>query len=275
MPRKTVGDLIRQKVVPPKASANISVEWTWSNESQGLVQWSFKNNSAEQVAFVLYRNGYYFCGAFGASIYVANPQFGISYAPSAAPLTDLGAQSNAPPLGIVGFPNGTSVVCFVFVLAPGAAYSMLEGGFSSLTPPNGATIYELSNPVPETYCIGYDPASVSQWNLQSGESLSGGPNPGSQTAVSWSPPSDAPVSVEFPVTVVAGACSSTSPPPTPVPGGCLAFLDQASIAYQAGDYAGAVEDVLSFVFCLIDGGVVNMGTMLKAVVDRARSRHFL
>ena len=266
MPRRTIGDLIRRKTVAPKASASVTVDWTWSNESQGLVQWSFKNNSTEQVAFTLFRNGYYFCGAFGASIYVSNPEFGISYAPTVTPLTDQGAQYNTPPLGIINFP--TPIVCFVFVLAPGASYSVLEGGFSSLVPPNGATIYEVTNPVPGTYCIGYDPASVTQWNLQTGENLSGySPNPSPFAAISWTPSSGSPNTVEFPVTVSTGPCTST-----PTPNNCTSFLDQASLAFQAGDYLRALEAVVGFIFCMTDSGAIGLGTVLKAVVEEARKR---
>ena len=273
MPRQVIGDWIRRKVIPPKASTNVSVGWSWSNESQGLVEWAFKNNSSEQVAFVLYRSGYYFCGAFGASIYVSNPGFGVSYAPAVAPLTDYGAQANAPPLGIVNFPGGLSVVCFVFVLAPGTSYSQIEGGFSSLIPPDAAAIYELSNPVPGTYCIGYDPASVTQWNAQSGENLTAySPNPSAFQAVAWTPPTDAPIAVEFPVSVSTGDCSSTSSPSPPAPPTCVQLLDEAAVELEAGNVLSSVEDVIAFLMCEIDSGAVSMSHVLKAVVEEARKR---
>ncbi|MGI0067727.1 MAG: hypothetical protein ACREB9_04820, partial [Thermoplasmata archaeon] len=204
MPKPIIGGLVRRKVVPPRASPNVTVSWKWYDQGQGLVEWTFTNNSAGLVAFVLYRNDYLFCGWAGAAVYASNPEFGVNYASEFTAMPDNGAENNSGPLGIVRWPDGTPEVCFTFMLGPTSSWSQIEGGFTSLSPPSGAAIYELSAPIPGTYCIGYSADAVTQWNKQTGDSLSGGPNPQAWPAIAWSLPAGVPKSIPSPVTVTLG-----------------------------------------------------------------------
>lgn len=271
MPGRIAGGLIPRRSAPPKASANVDVAWSWANESQGLVTWTFRNTSTGQVPFVLYRSGYLFGGAFGAAIYASNPGFGVSYAAEVTPLTDLGVDQNAPPLGIVRWPDGTVEVCFVFVLAPGESYAMLEGGFSTLSPPTGAQVFEVSAPVPGSYCIGYSSAAVGQWNAQTGENLSGGPNPQTWSAIAWSLPAGVPVDVPFPVTVGSGPCGpgGTAPP------ACSSYLTLAEQELADGDYVAALDSAVGFIECLLAQGAVADVERLGRVLDVLRHRALL
>ncbi|MEM3862324.1 MAG: hypothetical protein QW203_07600, partial [Thermoplasmatales archaeon] len=81
-------------------SSSVTVNWTWYDESQGIVSWNFQNNSSEQKSVILYRSGYYFGNAFWP-VYVNN---GMTYwATSLTPLIDQGVANNTMPIGIIDF----------------------------------------------------------------------------------------------------------------------------------------------------------------------------
>lgn len=54
-------------VVPKHASVHIAssvtVNWSWYDQSQGVVQWTFQNGDKKVHSVILLRNGYYFGGA--------------------------------------------------------------------------------------------------------------------------------------------------------------------------------------------------------------------
>jgi hypothetical protein len=163
----------------------VTVSWQWFNESEGLIEWTFKNSASEQKSVILLRSGYYFGNAF-FPIYVNNPEFNTSFMTSVEPLANVNTDSNAPPESIVTFPNGESIACFVFTLAPNSEWSMLEGGWSSDFTPTNVALYEVTaNPVAE-WSVGYSPLQVAQWDSQTGTNYTGyEPNPKTMDIISW------------------------------------------------------------------------------------------
>lgn len=165
------------------SSENVNVSWSWYDQAQGTVKWSFKNNFTAVKSFLLFRNSYYFGNAFWP-VYINNPQFNEKFAVSVAPLTDNGTANNLAPLCVAQFPGGKEIVCFIFTLFPGQEWSMLEGGFSLSFPPSGYSASVVSvKPVSE-FCIQYDPTQVTDWDQQTGTTYSGySPNPGTFRSV--------------------------------------------------------------------------------------------
>lgn len=187
-------------------ASQVSVNWSWYNEKQGVVQWRFRNTDSKEHSVTLLRNGYYFAGAFwpvyyansdgrGASATNPGDNFGTDFLAGSqqiSALKDLGAQKNNPPLGLITFGNtsagdvskANSQVLFVFTLSAGETWSMLEGGFSSAMTPSKIALYELSPVEGSKFCIGYDQKRVTDWDNQTGTSLQGyEPNP--STIYTW------------------------------------------------------------------------------------------
>jgi len=181
----------------------VTVSWSWFDQSQGIVEWTFKNLGSSKESVILLRNGYYFGGAFGP-VYLANSTplcstctgsngFGVSWIytqpveggvslvnGSIPPLVDHGSPAaNAPPMAPVQFPSGEWLnFAFIFTLNPGQTWSMLEGGFSTLTPPYPQGVYQVSLGYGGSICVGYDPQRVKDWDAQTGTNLQGySPNP--------------------------------------------------------------------------------------------------
>jgi hypothetical protein len=258
------------------AISPIKVTWAWSDQSQGLVQWTFENTGPAQATCVLLRNGYYFGGAFWP-VYEANPAFGVAWATALAPLVDNGAASNSPPIGVVRFADGQSQVMFLFTLAPGQSWSMLEGGFSTAEPPvfQAAPLVTLTSSGP--MCIGYDEQQVADWDQQTGTNYAGyAPNPSTFTATLLALDPASPDIRLYPGdSATTGACGSPSPNPppgpTPAPNPCSGILQEAEVAVEAGQWGAALEDVLDWIFCEIENGSLTLKDVLKGVLERARA----
>ena len=176
-------------------ASGVSVNWAWYNERQGVVQWTFQNRDSAEHSVILLRNGYYFAGAFwpvyyansdgrGASASNPNDDFGTSFlngSSNVGPLASKGVAANDPPLALVTFDNNNaaavsstnSQVLFVFTLAPGASWSMLEAGFSATMKPEDISLYELTPLNGGDFCIGYDQKRVSDWDSQTTTTLQG------------------------------------------------------------------------------------------------------
>lgn len=174
---------------------NVSVSWSWYNEKQGTVEWTFRNADTKEHSVLLLRNGYYFAGAFwpvyyansdgrGASASNPNDNFGTNFLngnSQIAPLVDHGVAHNNPPLGLISFDNSdpakvsasNSQVLFVFTLSPGQTWSMLEGGFSASMTPSNISLHELSSITHGDFCIGYDSQRVTDWDNQTHTTLQG------------------------------------------------------------------------------------------------------
>lgn len=195
---------VRLLYTHPKSG--VTVKWSWYNEKQGTVEWSFGNTDSKDHSFLLLRNGYYFAGAFwpvyfansggrGASGSNPGDNFGTNFLSgdtSVSPLQDNGVKHNNPPLGLITFGNSdparvsdaNSQVLFVFTLKPEEKWSMIEGGFSASMEPSNISLHEVTPLTEGDFCIGYDPKRVSDWDQQTGTSLAGySPNP--ETIKTW------------------------------------------------------------------------------------------
>jgi hypothetical protein len=156
-------------------STSITANWNWYNKTQGVVSWNLKNNSAYQETAVLYRSGYMFGNAY-FPIYIGTGL--TSWATQLAPLMNRGTESNIMPLGIVDFGQGQRIIAFLFTLDPGETWSVLEGGFTTKTPPFNAVLFGASLEKIGSFCIGYDPKQVEDYDKQTSTDLKGyTPNP--------------------------------------------------------------------------------------------------
>ncbi len=231
-------------------SKDVTVTWSWYDETQGIVSWNFKNNSSQQKSVILFRNGYYFGNAFWC-VYVNN---GMTYWATTplTPLTDNGVQNNTMPIAIINF-NGKKIIAFVFTLAPGQQWSVLEGGFSAVMPPSGQVVYEVTLKQSGSYCIGYDEQQVIDWDLQTGTTMQGyQPNPATVNTVEFDAPSDAEYVQLFPNdTVNNGSCPSGS--------NCLQMIEQ-------GISNGDIEQVISGLLCLLDTGAIDIKKFAKHIM---------
>jgi len=235
-------------------SQNVVVTWEWYDKGQGIIKWTFTNTGKAQESVILLRNGYYFGGAFWP-VYVANSEFGVTWMTEVKPLVDNGAENNAPPIAPVTFSNGYTQVLFIFTLSGGQTWSMLEGGFNNVTPqPQG--VYTVGNPVLQTWCIGYDPQRVVDWDSQTGTTLQGySPNPETITTVVWQASPGAPYdALPFNDMYCDTPCPcALQPAPQPT---CLEILENIAIAIETGDFSSiSVQDIIDAVECLFTGHV--------------------
>jgi len=188
-------------------STDISCTWQWYNESRGIVSWNFRNDSNYQETSILYRNGYYFGNAFWP-VYI---QYGLtSWAERLSPLVQKSAERNTAPVGIVDFGNGKRLVAFLFTLAPGQEWSILEGGFTRSSPPMNAVVYGVKLEKRGKFCIGYDQSQVIDWDRQTSSSESGySPNPAEIDTVEVQPSAYAEYVQLFPGDIISEEpCSS-------------------------------------------------------------------
>jgi hypothetical protein len=157
-------------------SGTVAAIWGWYDRRQGVVVWGFRNSDSLQHQVILYRNSYYFGDAFW-SIYSANQTFRTSFLDGGRPvppISDRTILENAPPLALVqfdGFPQ--TVACFVMTLAPGQQWAMVEGGYSSMTEPSGARLFDVSPLAGGDYCLTYDAQAVKEWGGQARSRLQG------------------------------------------------------------------------------------------------------
>lgn len=217
-----IGDLSLPVNIAPHATSQVTADWKWHDETQGLVEWTFANPTNEQKSVILLRNGYYFGNAFWP-VYDANPEFSTHFMKTIVPLTDDGTANNSPPLSVVLFPNGRYIACFVFTLSAGQTWSMLEGGFSSSITPSGISTYDLTPYSAHNLCIGYDQQQVSDWDSQTDTSLQGySPNPKTfEDRISFA--ADAPFVELFADSISTGICGSGNNGSQP--SSCVAMIE--------------------------------------------------
>jgi len=219
-------------------STAVTVNWTWYDEAQGVVSWNFANNSNKQVSVILYRNSYYFGNAFWP-VYVQNGM--TSWATELTPLIDEGVEKNTVPIGIIDFGNGNRIIAFIFTLAQGQKWSILEGGFSSITPPQDAEIYEVSLEKSGSFCIGYDNQQVLDWDLQTQTAMLGySPDPSYIETVEVMTPEGTDFVALFNDTI----SDSTCPPPP----NCFQEIEQ-------GFADGNVDEIVNGIYCAIEQGI--------------------
>ena len=195
---------------PPLISQFVTVSWAWTDQANGNISWTFVNSDTNNShAVVLYRNNYIFGGAFwpvylGPDDTVSHMLDGTQPLPT---LTGNGGQ----PMGIIDYGVGASpryLVHFIFNLAPGQTWSTPEGGFTGITPTAGAC-YELVSNVSGTFCVGYDPQRVTDWDNQTGTTNRGySPNPSSFLTYAFTPEPTTPENtLGFNDSIGSGTCA--------------------------------------------------------------------
>lgn len=270
-------------------SSKVSVGWGWYDEASGVVEWSFKNEDTAPHSVALLRNGYYFGGAFwpvyeanssGRGASATNPadNFGVNWATDLSPLPDNGVANNSPPLALMDFGAGRVTVNFVFTIAPGATWSMLEGGFSAAMTPSGISLYEvtvesLGQGNPGQFCVGYDPQRVADWDAQTGTSLQGySPNPSTFNTVEVLVESDAPYDV-LPFSdpnPTLGPCASSGGGGQPT--SCTSLIAQGAQEIEAGHESQGLSDLIAGIECLFAKGVLadakGAASRIKRIVEK-------
>lgn len=198
--------MINEIGVIRRITSPITVEWAWENQAQGIVKWTFSNTSNSLASVVLFRSGYYFGNAFWP-VYLNNSSFNTRFADSVAALTDKGTSNNSPPLMVVEFQNGKSIVAFVFTLTPGQEWSMLEGGFVQGMVPENPVTYAVSGITGKEFCIKYDQTQAADWDKQTGTNLKGySPNPSEFQTITGILPASAAFVQLFNDVIAPGKC---------------------------------------------------------------------
>ncbi len=156
-------------IFPKKEVAgNISVSWSWYDEANGTVEWTFKNSSSQFISGLLFRASYPFGNAFWP-IYVDNPAFDTNFTSVDYPLVDNGVENNSPPLVIYSNPNSSLFAAFLFSLSAGQEWSMLESGFvDGLTPDYDAPpVFVPAVKIGiKNYLVSWDSEQCSAYNSQ-------------------------------------------------------------------------------------------------------------
>lgn len=278
MPHRIISEPKRKLAFTPEAytknvSANITATWTWYNNdpTQGVVVWTFKNNGTSTATSILLRNGYFFGGAFWP-VYEANSGFSVSFATALTPLTDNGVANNSPPIGIIDIGTNPQEVYFLFTLAAGQSWSMLEGGFSTATTPAGIAVYDVTLKNSGQYCIQYDQQRVNDWDSQTGTNLQGySPNPSAFTTVEVASEADTPYDVlPFNDVIASGPCTGgTTPPPTPSPTTCLPQIEQGITEYESGQVSQGINDIINGILCLLQSYGIGKIKMIEKIIRGA------
>lgn len=123
-------------------------------------------------------------------------------------LTGTGGQ----PMGIIDYGAGASpryLVHFIFNLAPGQTWSTPEGGFSGGITPTAGACYELVSNVSGSFCVGYDPQRVVDWDNQTGTTNRGySPNPSTFFTYAFTPEPTTPENtLGFNDSIGSGSCA--------------------------------------------------------------------
>jgi hypothetical protein len=199
---------------PPEISKFVTVSWSWTNQANGNISWTFVNSDqTNSHAVVLYRGAtgvpdYIFGGAFWP-VYLG-PDDPVSHMLDGTQPIPTATGTGGQPMGLLDFGAGASprhLVAFIFNLAPGQTWSTPEGGFTGLTPTAGAC-YELVSNVSGTYCVGYDPARVAQWDSQTGTSNRGySPDPSAYVTYAFTPEPNTPENtLGYNDSIAGGSC---------------------------------------------------------------------
>ncbi len=166
----------------PKIEENkdVSVSWTWYNQGEGIVQWTFNNSSDKEQNVILLRGAvnnkgnvlidYY----FGNAYWVVYLTAGITkWQTRNEPLIE----NNSPPLAIIQI-GDKYLVAFEFTLKPKSSWSVLEGGFDGGIEPYNPKAIPVSYEGDYYFCVGYDIQQVLDYTLQTGIPITGYyPNP--------------------------------------------------------------------------------------------------
>ena len=161
-------------------SRSVTVAWAWNDQKSGTVAWTFANADPKGAhAVVLYRNNYIFGGAFWP-VYLGNAAtfrtWMLDGSQPVPTLVDRGVATNGMPMGILDYGAASApeyLVAFIFNVAPGQTWSVLEGGFSGGMTPTPGVLYEPTGRVARSVSVRYDPTRVSDWDTQTGTTEKG------------------------------------------------------------------------------------------------------
>lgn len=255
------GGLILQK----KVSAEVS--WKWYDQSQGIVEWDFKNTGTATASFLLQRGAslagqqfedYIFGQAFNVMYLYNGSLFGTSLLQSPpVSLVNNGIETNSPPMAVVDSPGGR-FIAFIFTLYPGEEWSMLEGGFQGgITPSNPVLIpVTVKNASPTVLCDLYNTEQCQGYNQQSGSNLPCPPNPWQISAIIMQTDVNVPILIKDQIT--DGACSS--PPPNPG--------NQCVQQINDGLNSGNFDEVMEGIICLIETFGIDTKALFKKLAAR-------
>ncbi len=202
--------LANVRVTPPQISQFVTVSWQWTNQSNGDISWTFVNSDqSNSHSVVLYRNGYIFGGAFWP-VYLGPDDPASHMLDGSQPVPNLSGNGGQP-MALLDFGSSASpryIVAFIFTLGPGQTFSTPEGGFNGITPTAGAC-YELVSNVTGSYCVGYDPQRVADWDSQTSTTNRGySPNPNNFFTYAFTPEAATPeVTLGFNDSIAAGGCA--------------------------------------------------------------------
>ena len=187
-------------------------------------------------------------------VYVANNM--TYWATSLTPLQDNGVANNTMPIGIVDFGNGKRIVAFLFTLAPGQKWSVLEGGFSTLMPPADASVFEVSLEKVGSFCVYYDPQQVIDWDMQTGTQMQGySPDPSYISTLEVLMPQNAQYVQLFPKDYITDSQCQSSPP------SCMDII-------EAGIDNGNAEEIVEGIMCLINEYGISVKHVIHRLLDR-------
>jgi len=186
-------------------SLNVVADWTWWNQSQGQVLWTFDNISSEQRSVILLRGGssggiidvspYYFGGAFWP-IYI---QEGFPWMTQQSSLgyNLFGPDYQSAPLALVHFGGQAYIVAFIFTLDPGEVWGTVETGFNGVgnqpSQPADPVVVEVQPEGPSRqFCVSFNPAQVASFGLTASSIGTGAqsgysPNPKSFNILPFAP----------------------------------------------------------------------------------------
>jgi len=162
----------------------VSVSWSWYDQKDGIVQWTFQNDSDTVKSVALLRgavdeNGqvlvnYYFGNAYWV-VYLA---LGITkWQVGDTTLQDQGVTQNTPPIAVLEA-HGKYLVAFIFTLPPKSTWSMLEGGFGNGIQPYHPVAVPAKYIGDRDFCVGYDYIQILDYTEQTGIPVAGyQPNP--------------------------------------------------------------------------------------------------
>lgn len=233
-------------------TSNVTASWDWHDQSNGVVQWTFDNQTGNQASVVLLRNGYYFGGAFWP-VYEANSEFDTQFISTVEPLVDNGVDKNSPPL-FIGEVNGKYGAYFLFTLSPGQKWSMLEGGFVNGITPNGISVHDVVSMSEQSMCVGYDSKQVSDWDSQTGTSLQGySPNPKTFDVVVGT--INGPYIQLYNDPISHGSCGSGSSGSSGSGSGtsCTSLLDKAITDFESGNMLKGIAYLFKYIECVSGG----------------------
>lgn len=242
----TYGGLLLQKKVSG------SVDWTWYDQSQGIVQWNLENTGNTIGSFILQRGAslagvqmedYVFGQAFNVMYLYNGNLFGTSLLQEPpTPLINNGVENNSPPMAVVDSPTGRSI-CFIFTLSPGQKWSMLEGGFQNGIVPSNPILIPVSikSKTPVVLCDSYNSEQCQGYNQQTGSNLPCPPNPWQIKSIIMETNVNIPILIQD--TITDGPCSS-SPQPN-----CDQLIEQGFQELENGNSSG-IALIFSGMMCL-------------------------